>query len=249
MKVIMKKKLTVIVPIYKKQLNRNETISVELCAKKMKQYDLFFIMPEHLDATWYRQFQAFEVKRFPDKYFKGTDTYNKLMLNPKFYKKFSEYEYMLIAQTDTLILGLPEEFGQFLDGDIDYIGAPWEKEQKFYFYTTKRFLYQSLHWGHEVLARVGNGGFSLRKIDKTIELLKEKRFWRLLWRGNEDFFFACYGEHNRCGFRLASIQMAEKFALETNMKLELKLRKRKPFAVHKWEAEFDFYEEIQEYIR
>lgn len=246
---IVKKQLAVIVPIYKKQLNENETISVKLCADKMKQYDIFFIMPEHLDATGYQQFQGFKVKRFPDKYFKGTDTYNKLMLNPKFYKAFLEYEYMLIAQTDTLILGIPEEFEAFLDGNSDYIGAPWEKEQNFFFYTTKRFLYQYLHWGQAVLARVGNGGFSLRKIDKTVELLKEKRFWRLFWRGNEDFFFACYGEHNQCGFRLASIQSAEKFALETNMKSELKSGNRRPFAVHKWEAEFDSFEEIQKYVR
>lgn len=241
------KKLAVIVPIYQKQLNEEEQHSVEICAKKMSEYDLYFIMPKKLNEENYKQYTSFHIKRFPNKYFKGTDTYNKLMLNPRFYKEFSEYDYILIAQTDTLILGNAYDFKRFLDMDYDYYGAPWEIEQEFYFYTTKSFLYKYFRLGKEVLVRVGNGGFSLRRVDKTIKLLNEKKLWRLFWRGNEDFFFACYGEDNNCSFTLAPVDVARQFSLETNMREHLELGEH-PFAVHKWQEDYKTFDEIKRYV-
>jgi hypothetical protein len=244
----MKKPLAVIVPVYKEKLNQEEQISVEICGKKMSEYDLYFIMPRNLSDEEYSQYSNFHVRRFPDKYFKSTSTYNKLMLDTHFCEAFLEYEYLLIAQTDTLILDEAEKFKTFLQSGYDYIGAPWEEKEQFYFYTTKKFLYMYFHLGKEVLARVGNGGFSLRRIDKTIALLKEKSFWKIFWRGNEDFFFACYGEDNQCGFRLASTEIARKFALETDMREHLENHEQ-PFAVHKWQNDFKTYEEIKSYVK
>lgn len=245
----MKKKLAVIIPIYQKKLNSAEEKSVSICRDKLGAgYDLFFIAPESLNMGNYSVFSDIALKRFPDKYFKGTDTYNKLMLNPKFYEVFTDYEYMLIAQTDTLILNDGNEIERFMDAGYDYWGAPWEEKQEYWFHTTKSFLYEKFGLGKKFLLRVGNGGFSLRHIDKTIAILKNKWFWKMLWTGNEDFFFALYGLDNKIGYRVAPLEQAQMFALETDMRENLQ-NGLKPFAVHKWQAEFIDYPEIEKYVQ
>lgn len=244
----MKKRLAVIIPIYQETLNVAEKKSVEICRDKLgSNYDVFFIAPNSLNTRNYSKYSDISVKRFPDRFFKSTDTYNKLMLDPKFYAKFINYEYMLIAQTDTLILNSGKEIERFLDAGYAYWGAPWEEEQQYWFYTTKSFLYEKFHIGKKFLLRVGNGGFSLRHIDKTIQILKNKWFWRLLWQGNEDFFFALYGLDNNIDYKVAPLEEARNFALETDMRKNLKLG-LKPFAVHKWKNEFKNYSEIKAYI-
>ena len=243
----MNKRLVVIIPVYQNRLNDSETISVRICQKKMSKYDIYFIAPFGLNMEAYREFASIKVKRFPDHYFKGVDTYNKLMMNPKFYVEFSEYEYMLIAQTDTLILQDGAEIEKFMDAGYDYWGAPWEECQHYWFYTTKRFLYEKFKLGKKFLLRVGNGGFSLRHIKKTIHLLNEKKVWKILWRGNEDFFFSCYGLDNKSGYRVAPLNLARKFALETDIKKNLE-NGEQPYAVHKWQEEYPKFEDISSYI-
>lgn len=245
----MKKRLAVVIPIYQKKLNSEEKKSVEICRDKLAgRYDLYFIAPTSLCLDDYSEFVEIKVKRFPNKFFKNTDTYNKLMLYTGFYKEFAEYEYMLIAQTDTLILDQGNEIERFMDAGYDYWGAPWEEKQEFWFYTTKGILYEKFHIGKKFLLRVGNGGFSLRNISKTIHLLKEKWFWRILWHGNEDFFFSCYGLDNKCGFKVAPVELARQFALETDMRESLEAG-LKPYAVHKWQVEYQNFTDIERYVK
>lgn len=244
----MKKRLVVIIPIYQKALNAAERKSVEICIDKLgSSYDVFFVAPNSLNMENYREYSDVKVKRFSDRFFKSTNTYNRLMLEPKFYEKFRDYEYMLIAQTDTLILDSGEQIERFMDARYAYWGAPWEEKQQYWFYSTKSFLYEKFHIGKKFLLRVGNGGFSLRHIDKTIQILRDKWFWRLLWRANEDFFFSLYGLDNKIGYKVAPLEEAKEFALETNMRKNLEAG-LKPFAVHKWENEYKNYSEIMGYI-
>lgn len=244
----MNKRMIVIIPIYQNKLDDAEEKSVDLCCYKLGRcYDLCFIVPNSLDMRNYTKYHDIKVKRFPDRFFKSAKTYNKLMLNAKFYKAFSDYEYMLIAQTDTLILNHYSIIEQFMDAGYSYWGAPWEEKQGFWFYTTKSFLYEKYNIGKKFLLRVGNGGFSLRNIRKTLELLKEKWFWKLFWTGNEDFFFSCYGLDNNCGFRVAPLEMARQFALETNMRFNLE-HGLKPYAVHKWQEAYPTYDDISPYV-
>lgn len=244
----MKKRLVVIIPIYQKKLNSAEEKSVSICRDKLgANYDIFFIVPDSLNLENYREYSDIYIRRFPDKFFKGTDTYNKLMLLSKFYATFDEYEYMLIAQTDTLILNTGEEIEKFMDAGYDYWGAPWEEKQQYWFYTTKRFLYEKFCIGKKFLLRVGNGGFSLRHIEKTKRLLKEKWLWKLLWKGNEDFFFGLYGLDNKIGYKVAPLEETKLFALETDMRNNLEAG-LKPYAVHKWQTEYTNFSEIESYI-
>ena len=89
---------------------------------------------------------------------------------------------------------------------------------------------------------VGNGGLSLRNIPKTIELLNRYEKYRKCWNTGEDCFFAYYGQENDIGFRVAPLEAAETFALESNAR-ELITAGKIPWGVHAWEK---YYPEIIE---
>lgn len=88
--------------------------------------------------------------------------YNTLLVQKSFYKNFTS-EFVLIFQTDSIIRHkIPDSLFEF-----DYIGAPW---------------------AHNPIpeTRVGNGGFSLRKVKVMIEFGRED-----LGDGDqEDLYFA-----------------------------------------------------------
>lgn len=108
------------------------------------------------------------------------EEYNDLLTSKKFYD-YVPYEYFLIFQTDSFIC---ENFKQMIYDfiDYDYVGAPQE------------------HW-------VGNGGLSLRKKSKMLEIVeKDKR----KPNENEDLFFT-KKEHN---LNIPSKETAGKFSNE-----------------------------------
>jgi hypothetical protein len=98
-----------------------------------------------------------EVKEFKSSFFKGIDGYNKLLLSSKFYRVFDEYEYMLIYQTDAFVFR--DDLDHWCSLGYDYIGAPW---------------FQG--WGIPTpdgkIIGVGNGGFSLRRINSVLKGLQ-----------------------------------------------------------------------------
>jgi len=76
--------------------------------------------------------------------------YNILMTRPSFYQEFAEYDYMLVFQTDSLLMCYsPYSIEDFLG--YDYVGAPWK------------------HFPENC---GGNGGLSLRRIKAMITVLR-----------------------------------------------------------------------------
>ncbi len=149
---------------------------------------------------------------------------------------------MLIVQPDAYIIGDKDKLEYFLNMDYDYIGAPWKdthRMRKLFFdlYYLRWNRIKPLFWifgGKEIGARVGNGGLSLRKIGSTIKLLRRYIFYRKIWGANEDVFFANFG--NRCGkrYRIAPVDVAERFSLEETAPYRFD-KTDPPFGVHDWE--------------
>jgi len=99
-------------------------------------------------------------------YFNSIRTYNLLLTNPYFYKRFSQYLYLLIFQLDAYLIGV--DLNKFMLKDYTFIGAPWFED------------------GCQINTKlaVGNGGFSLRKTEDFIAVLLENsiiplRYWKL----------------------------------------------------------------------
>jgi hypothetical protein len=110
------------------------------------------------------------------------DNYNNLLISKSFYENFIS-KFVLIFQTDSLIR-------RKIDSDFfnyDYVGAPWKDNCQ---------------------VCVGNGGFSLRKVE-TMKLICEK--YKNVY-GNEDLFFSHEVQKN--GFNLPDVETASRFSSE-----------------------------------
>ena len=177
-------------------------------------------------------------KPFGKRYFKSNKTYSRLLLSEDFYRPFMDYEYMLIAQTDTYILNTDYSLDDFIkisrERLYDYWGAPWPEGPFFKPYTLKDRLKLTVV-KHPEDVHVGNGGFSLRHVRHSFNLVIKKKnlidFW---WRFNEDMFFSWFALDPITDYTAASLENAGKFALETGMREEIR-KGNKPYALHAWD--------------
>lgn len=154
-----KKEICVVIPIYKGTLNVFEIQSVEQCVKVLSDYTIHFVCPKGLNVDYYKaKFSGIKNFIFFDNdYFEGIKGYNRLMLNPDFYKTFDNFEYMLVYQTDCYVFR--DELLDWANKGFDYIGGIWFDD-----YHGNPILGAKLWYP-------GNGGFSLRKIDKIIKII------------------------------------------------------------------------------
>jgi hypothetical protein len=156
------KKFCIVIPIYKEELDCVEEISLKRLYTVIgdKDYDVFLVYPNEMNLENYLNiYSSLKQVAFDPIYFKNTHTYSQLCLNYNFYNMFSEYEYMLIYQLDCYLFY--DEIEKWCNKGYDYIGEPivstdrgWDtiKEDN----KKKKKGYQPY---------VGNGGFSLRKIE------------------------------------------------------------------------------------
>lgn len=233
---------TVVCPIYKNQLNHFEEIAVRNNISKLEKHKFIFIYPKGLNIEYYKKI-AFNNASFISldrSHFHSIRSYNKLILSDLFWNLFKT-EYLLICQTDCWVFR--DELHQWITLSLDYIGAPWHEG------------FNHPIKGAKIIG-VGNGGFSLRHIERTKTALK-KFSWLIFLKSsilnfrfkniyyffkanfspkglNEDKFFGfCLPDHT--DFRVANIPLAIQFCFETNPEnLFLKNHKKLPFACHGW---------------
>lgn len=204
------------IPTYKNELSGLEKISLAQAEKIFKDYDKFFVLPYSLDAPYIDE--GMEKIRFEDSRFKSIQTYNELLMDEEFYKKFTWYEYILIYQLDAFVF--EDRLEYFCNLGYDYIGAPWLSG-----------LQHALN-GKTYVLYVGNGGFSLRNVRKCMELVKKKRCL-FLEDINEDMFFALGSSDD---FRVAPIEIALEFAIEREVEKCFEMNGNKlSFGCHAWE--------------
>lgn len=115
--------------------------------------------------------------------------YNKLFYTRSFYDTIPT-EIFLVFQTDSCICSKNKNLiNEFIE--YDYVGAPWK------------------HLNNDV----GNGGFSLRRKSKMIELIDKCLKYDTTYDLNEDLFFS-YGCDN-IKINKPSFEKAKKFSVES----------------------------------
>ncbi|MCM8831905.1 MAG: hypothetical protein NC918_06920 [Candidatus Omnitrophica bacterium] len=152
-----KKRVAIVVPIYKENLTAEEKISLKHLRYFLSKYDKFLVVPKRFYVS--EEYVDFSIKRFPEKYFTGKENYSKLLVSSRFYKEFLDYEYILIYQLDALVFS--DKLLEWCDKGYDYVGAPWYKEE----------VMLAIGWKLQK-DDVGNGGFSLRKVSSCLKVLK-----------------------------------------------------------------------------
>lgn len=172
------KNCIILVPVYKDVLSLEETASLRQLLNVLGHWDIRFVCPEYLDMTVYDAITKTPLakERFNDSFFDGIAGYNRLMRDNAFYRRFEEYKYMLIYQLDAWVFR--DELEYWCSQGYDYVGAPW-------------FKHFGTHKKENSLWRCGNGGLSLRKIDKFIRCTSPDApiytLWGIILHANRHF--------------------------------------------------------------
>lgn len=262
-----KKDIVVVVPIYLPILTPMEELSLKQCLTILAEYRIVVIKPKNLDMAQVEAFNSIpEIMDFADSNFFSLRAYNKMVLDESFYQSFRMYKYMLIYQLDAYVF--KDELLFWANKGYDYIGAPWIPWRKrylnrfgkyslclqrnFWNLVDKKRLYNEKFFYYQV----GNGGFSLRRIEKMIEITdfyKEKINDRLADEKPfcpEDIFLLLELDDKRCQLQKPAFGEALQFAMEHNPQWAYEYNDRQlPFGCHNWEDKnmFSFWSQIIQY--
>ena len=150
----------IVVPVYNEVPNELEKLSLKQLDIIVKDdIEICLVGPNRINFSSYVELFNNKPKHenFDDKYFESNKSYSQLCLSYDFYKRFDDYEYMLIYQTDCWIFR--NEIKKFCEMGYDYIGGP---------------IYSpGSRWPsfkNSMRPVVGNGGLSLRKISMMLKL-------------------------------------------------------------------------------
>ena len=150
-----KRHVAVVTPVVKLPLSAEEEISLRHLRRHLGRFDRYTIGLQSLP----REFHDFRVRHFPNRYFSDRFGYNRLLLREEFYRAFEGYEYILIYQLDCLVFA--DNLEEWCGKGWDYVGAPWLVDTED---PTRGF------------SLVGNGGLSLRRVQRALEVLRSRHF-------------------------------------------------------------------------
>lgn len=234
-------RVKVVVPVYKEKLEEYELLSLKQNWKVLGAYPFVFIKPLGLDISNLLEiFPNSYEEAFDDDYFRNIAGYNRLMMSPDFYKRFSDTQYILICQLDVYVFR--DELLKWCNKGYDYVGAPWTVSTIFRLPLFKQWrkLFHNKNRTEKDF-KVGNGGFSLRKVSSHIRAteclnndiqvhLSKKRHY-----SNEDLFFALEVNKHGMNFSYPSYNEALQFSFDKYPDICYKEnQKRLPFACHGW---------------
>jgi hypothetical protein len=258
------KKACIVIPICFSELSQDERLSIESFITYIAGYEFYAVVPHYLRNCVKNLPDEINYASFSSSHFESTNSYSRLLLTTEFYNAFVEYEFILIAQPDAIVLS--DDLKAWCDKGWDYIGAPWAKNFK-------------THFGIE-FEGVGNGGFSLRNVASALRVLNTKvspvvdytwnpkpRWWcwnrvkkamlfinwcrRFLpkvtverylkkhYYGAEDIFWGMYAKKLDPSFIVAPVDDALHFAFEADPAGSFeKTGGKLPFGCHAW-ARYD----------
>ncbi|MGV8877882.1 MAG: DUF5672 family protein [Sphingobacteriaceae bacterium] len=258
-----KKLVSIIIPFYKNNLSENERLSLQQCFKLLHNYPIFAIKPLQLDGSFLNEYSFSETISFDDSFFQNIQGYNRLMLSDRFYKHFLDFEFILIYQLDAFVF--KDDLTYWCKQGYDYIGAPWlnytpprrdlvkrtkEKLLK-YFHTRYNIYIGELPSSRQFHNRVGNGGFSLRRVQRFYNLCKVSRVLIEKYNNenekhfNEDVFWSIEINRKNKKLKIPLYQSALQFAFESDPENAFRINdKQLPFGCHAWEKYPDFWQPI-----
>jgi hypothetical protein len=222
----------ILVPIYQSKLSPLDEFSLKYSLRVLSGRHVCFIAPKSLDYTYYQlEFPSEEIHLFDDHYFSSISAYNKLMLHRGFYETYAASDFIMIMQTDAIILH--DRLGFWEETAYDYIGAPWPQGMTRSINVDK-FSREGL--AKTVRSVVGNGGLSLRRTRRCLELLDEFPQAIQLYLNNEfneDGFFSTLGQLSN-NFIIPNELTAATFSLELAPDYYYNITGQEPMGVHAW---------------
>lgn len=259
----MSHKVAVVIPVYKTVLKDYEEISLRQCCRILGAHPLVLIKPETLDTTMYASFfenRNLHIESFSDHFFKDIKGYNHLMLSASFYERFLNYDFILIYQLDAFVF--KDELAFWCGQGLDYVGAPWieryQWKNKFLSFLHYRFNRKApnsiLPTILQFYNRVGNGGFSLRRVEKFYNLCRTEQTQIDFYNANndskyfnEDVFWSLEVNRSKQRLCIPDHMKAIRFSIEQQPELAMELMgDTLPFGLHGINVYPDFW---RPYIR
>lgn len=153
---VMNNDCCIVIPIYNTTPSYFENISIlNVIDMYSNKYDIVFIHPKNFNT---RSYKYYGINFIEYEMWDGNiNSYNLMCLSTDFYEIFSNYNYILLSQTDSLILN--DSLDYWISKNYDFIGSP-ETSNVLNKYNTS-FTYYNY-----------NGGFSLRKVEAFIKATK-----------------------------------------------------------------------------
>jgi len=259
--------VAVLVPVYKPQLSEYEAISLRQCCAMLGKYALTLVKPQSLSIETYREYGIdWLVESFDDRYFKDVNGYNELMLSAAFYQRFLGYDYILIHQLDAFVF--KDDLLRWCLAGYDYIGAPWlalplkghflkrlehwRRRRKVY-RRNKKQKGTNLPVDLQFANRVGNGGFSLRRVDRFYSICQQESAMIDYYKENsmkhysfnEDVFWSLEVNRRSVQLKIPNYGKAVGFSIEWHPEYALTLTKGElPFGCHAWDLFIPFWRNI-----
>lgn len=204
----------IVIPAYKNidTLKPHEKASLKQCVKIFgEKYDIILVVPEGFETERYKNFVGynFNVLEVEPAFLKSQKSYSNLCERYEFYDCFNQYEYILIYQLDAWVF--EDDLEYFMNLGYDYIGGV-----HLIFGKTK--------------GENGNGGFSLRKVDKFIEVCHSVDWQKVPRSQLEDCAFT---QRFKDRFNLAPLDICYKFSWQESPSTAwIKNNHHLPFGCH-----------------
>ena len=221
------------IPVYKSALSVTEKASLnQLCKIIGNEYELCLICPA--DMTLNEYFEIADKHNIKlstlfcaKQYFRGTKTYSFMCETADFYKCFNEYKYLFIYQLDGWIF--ENKVKEYLNLNVDYIGSPWD-----------------INTFHFQIETVGNGGVSLRRVEKFINICNSLTASDYLkdYVDREDLFF-CKTMVLKSALKKPSVKQACGFSISGTGMQSYFMRKyndgKLPMCLHAWHKDLKYW--------
>jgi hypothetical protein len=155
----------VVIPFYQTSLSPSELFSFAHNTKLLEKFRIVAVCPQSIKESLQKILAGIhpqiELETFEDAYFGSIAGYNRLLKSKDFYQRFTQHEYLLLVQTDALAIS--DELEKWCSLKYSYIGAPW---------------FDGFSQPSEPLQLigVGNGGFSLRRVQDFIDCLQKNTY-------------------------------------------------------------------------
>lgn len=151
-------RVVILIFAHKEKLEWHEQISLAQCARVLEMHPTRLVCPDGMDTRAYRQIVPnIRVDPVEPHWLSSYRAYNRFKLHPELYRRYTQFEFILTHELDAFVFR--DDLLYWCDQGWDYIGAPWFEG------------YYHAQPG-AAPAGVGNSGFSLRKTESALKVLR-----------------------------------------------------------------------------
>lgn len=151
------------VPVHRPEPSADESLALARCQAVLGRHPIRIVHPAGMDSSAYRRLlPAARPLEVPPGWMASYRAYNRMLVNPSFFRLFRGHSHLLIHEPDALVVS--DRLIHWCQQECDYIGAPW-------------FQGFSRSTADAALHGVGNSGFSLFRLQAVEALLHSGHRW------------------------------------------------------------------------